>query len=365
MKVKCDRRELLEALTLAGTVVPLKSTQPVLQNVKMVAAGNTLEILATDWEVALRYSVEKVEVLEEGEVLLPTRQLTEVLRELPDEAVEFSVEDNILTMSKGNDFFKVQGDDPTQFPEIPAFEEDGIIEVDPSTFIEMIKKTAFAAAKEKMRYALNGVFLKIEGSNISMVATDGKRLARIKRRIKGKKGLEAKAIVPTKGIMLIEKILGQEEAPVRLRITDKQCMAATRRAVISSRLVEGQFPSYEDVIPKSMDKKLRLVVAPFLALIRQAAAFTSPESMAVKIKLGDDKLEISAHAADVGEAKVEMSVEYSGEPIEMGFNPVFIKDVLNVIGSEEITLELKESTNPCIISDGEDYLYVVMPVNVI
>lgn len=365
MKVRSDRRELLEALGLAQTVVPVKSTQPVLQNVKMVAKDNVLEVLATDWEISLRYRVERVEVMEEGEALIPTRQFSDILRELPDESVEFGVDDKILTLSKENDFFKVQGDDPDEFPDIPDLGGETVVEVDPGVFSEMIKKTVFAAAKEKMRFALNGVNCNLDGNNFTMVATDGKRLALIKRKIKGKKGLKTSAIVPTKGINLLEKAMGEEEEPVKFSITDTQCMAATRKAVLASRLIEGQFPNYEDVVPKEMDKKIELSTAAFLAVLRQASTFTSPESMAVKVSVADNRMVLSSHAADLGEAKVEHNVDYSGEPIEIGFNPVFIKDVLGVIGKETFTLELKESTSPGIITSGDDYIYVVMPVNIV
>ena len=365
MKVKSDRRELLEALTLAQTVVPVKATQPVLQNVKMVATENALEILATDWEVSFRYRIDKVEVMEQGEALLPTRQFADLLRKLPDASVEFKVEDHILMLEKDSDYFKVQGDDPEEFPDLPVFKDEAFVEIDPGVFSEMIKKTAFAAAKEKMRYALNGVYFVLDGNKFIMVATDGKRLAKIEKRIKGKKKLKAEAIVPSKGVNLLEKLLSEEEEPVKLSITETQCMAATRKAVITTRLVEGQFPNYNDVIPKDLSRKLELSTPAFMSVVDQAATFTSPESMSVKLSFSENKLVLSSHAADLGEAKIEHAVEYSGEPMEIGFNPIFIKDVLNVIGSDKFTLSLGERTSPGIISAGEDYLYVVMPVNIL
>jgi DNA polymerase-3 subunit beta len=365
MKVKGNRKQLLEAMTLAQTIVPVKPVQPILNNVKLTAADNQVEILATDWEVSLRYKADMVEVMEDGTAILPARQFADILRKLPDESVTFAVEDRILTLSKEHDYFKVQGDDPEEFPEVPSFREEGVFEVDPATFSDMLKKTMFAAAKEKMRYALNGVFFSVEGNSFTMVATDGKRLAKIKRRIKGKKGLKVDAIVPTKGVALLEKLVAAETEPVKISMTETLCMAQTKNATLASRLVEGQFPKYEDVIPKEMTKKIELPRATFLALVDQASTFTSTESMAVKLSLLENKLVLSSQAPDLGEAKVAMTVEYSGEPLEMGFNPAYLKEVLSVMSKEKFTFELKERTSPGIISDDDDYLYVVMPVNIL
>jgi DNA polymerase-3 subunit beta len=224
----------------------------------------------------------------------------------------------------------------------------------------------FATARESSRYAINGVLWEIKGKKLMLVATDGRRLAR--RRVSltsspNEKMAAAKIIVPAKTMSLLDKIGSTDKDKVAIKLVDNQILFSCADVVISSNLVEGNFPKYEDIVPTDHDKKLTLSTEAVLSAVRRSALLTSEESRGIKLSIGKDAIVFSGRAPETGDAQVEMPVDYKGEPIEIGFNPQFLIDVLRVIKTAEFEMELGQPDRPGLIKSGADFLYVLMPIN--
>ncbi len=235
-------------------------------------------------------------------------------------------------------------------------------------------RTLFATARENSRYAINGVLLKRDGKRLEMVATDGRRLALARANLTGpdKDARPISCIVPTKALGMLQKLIKEHEEPVQIAITDSQVhfsfgtAASPGRAMLASSLVEGTFPPYEDVIPRDQDKKVTFDKDLLSSAVRRAALLTNEESRGVRMAFDGKKksVDLSSRAPEMGEAQVKVDVSsYEGEAIEIGFNPQFITDALKVIDQPEVILELKAPNKPGLIKSGNDFMYVVMPVN--
>jgi DNA polymerase-3 subunit beta len=242
-----------------------------------------------------------------------------------------------------------------------------------------IAQCLFATAKESTRYAINGVLWEIKGKKLTLVATDGRRLARSRLNLakEPKKRMErAKAdskadksasvtqmIVPAKTMGLLEKIGSSDKDTVAVKLVDNQILISCANVVISSNLVEGNFPKYEDIIPTDYDKKLTLSTEAALSAVRRSALLTSEESRGIKLSIGKDSLVFSGRAPETGDAQINMPIDYKAEPIEIGFSPQFLIDVLRVIQTPEFELELGQADRPGLIKSGANFLYVLMPIN--
>ena len=261
--------------------------------------------------------------------------------------------------------FTIYGQDAKQYPKVPSL-DDG--DVDITITLEQlqsgIQQCLFATAKESSRYAINGVLWEVKGKKLLLVATDGRRLARcrvsLEKAPKDEKGTQ-KIIVPAKTMGLLEKLRHAKESCVKL--VDNQILIRCANVVISSNLVEGNFPKYEDIIPTDYDKKLKLSTEIALSAVRRASLLTSEESKGIKVSVKPNTVVFSGSSPEAGAAEVSMPVEYSGEAIDNGFNPVFLMDVLKVVREPEFELELGQADRPGLIKSGADFLYVLMPIN--
>jgi len=200
-------------------------------------------------------------------------------------------------------------------------------------------------------------------SVLTMVATDGRRLSRAVGTTRSKNGADARAIVPCKAMHLFQRVLGEGDEPAGVRITDNQIMVRCARATVSAGLVEGQFPKYEDVIPTDCNKEIELPTDELLSAVKQAALLTNEESKGIRFALARDGLTLSSRAPEQGEATISLAVAYTGEPIEIGFNPFFLIEALRAVHADSVKFQLKEPKRPGVLLSGDDLLYVVMPVN--
>ena len=378
MKVVCERGSLLDALSLATGVVASRTPRPQLTCVHLDASEGELALAATAAEVALRVRLGRVEVADAGQTLVPAQKLNQIV----------SAEDNepTLTLEAAGDTFHVRGADAhfrlntypaTDFPAAPDFraaEKDAkcVFTTTAGDLQHLISRTLFAAARENSRYAINGVLLNRTGKSLDMVATDGRRLARCGATLANADGNDASCILPAKALNLIGKLAGDPEEPVSVAIGEAQAFVsfgddpAEARAVLSTTLVEGSFPPYEDVIPNDHAIKVTFDRDVLASAVRRAALLTNEESRGVRMafETADKKLSLSSRAPEMGEANVSVElVEYNGEDIEIGFNPAFITDALKVIHDPQVNLELKAPNKPGLFRSGTDFLYVVMPVN--
>jgi DNA polymerase-3 subunit beta len=253
-----------------------------------------------------------------------------------------------------------------QYPTVPEFDGGADVEISLENLQAGIVQSLFATAKESTRYALNGVLWEIKGKKLSLVATDGRRLAQCRVGLTSAPNEQMSAkkiIVPAKTMALLDKIDGSDKDTVKIKLVDNQILINCSNVVISSNLVEGNFPKYEDIIPTGYDKKLTLSTEAALSAVRRSALLTTDESRGIKLSISKKSLVFSCRAPEAGEAWVEMPVDYGAEPIEIGFNPQFLIDVLRVIRTPQFELELGQPDRPGMIKSGANFLYVLMPIN--
>lgn len=362
MKFTGSRQRLLDALTMVGSVVAPRSIKPILQNLRIVVDPGGATLLTTDLEVAIRCRVELPRVDEGGDLLLPVARLQGILRESDGEEVRVETEDRVVRISCGNGTFKMASDEPDDFPVVPSFEDQRALRMDRDPFRTLIRKTAFAAAKEKSRYAFNGVRFEVEGEEARMIATDGKRMAVKTVGIENPHALKIAQIIPTKGLQAFERALSENDPHVRIHFEDKQVMVRTGHTEVSSRLVEGNFPRYQSVIPKETALTATFPRQELAAAVRRAGILTNEESRAVRFSFEDGKLVLTSRAMDVGEARVELQSQFEGPPISVAFNPDFVVEGLKTIEADTITVRLSGKDTPARIDGEENYIYVVMPV---
>jgi len=363
MQTIVSRTALLELLGAASGVAATRTTKEVLKCVRLTTKEDVLVAAATDLEVALRGEIRQVEIKKKGDVLIPADKLMQIARESLDDTLTIESNDQVCHIRGKDSHFEIYGQDPRDFPPVPGLEGQPDVEVEAPILLDLIDRTLFSVAKENTRYAINGVLWQKQGKKLVMVSTDGRRLARASGPAETSGGGDAQMIVPARTVGVLQRVLGHAEGKAGIKFAGNQVVVQVDSYVISSALVEGHFPQYEDVIPKDNDKKVELDTEEFLSAVRRAALLTNEQSKGVRLKFEKGQVVLSSRAPEQGEATISMPVEYSAAPVEIGFNPVFLTDVLRVVGTASVTLEMKEGTRPGVFRVGQDFLYVVMPVN--
>jgi DNA polymerase III subunit beta len=366
MKVICNRGALLEALSVAGNVVNPRTPKPVLQCIKLTAGEDRITLAATDLEVAIRYSDAQVQIEQPGETLLPADKFRDIVRESMDDTLSISLSGDRAVIKGQDSEFKIFTQPASEFPPVPDFEGEADFEVAGGHLKQLINQTLFAAAKESTRYAFNGVLVVAKGKKISLVSTDGRRLAQANGDLSSAGKLSkdgVKAIVPTKALQLVDKLIDDPEEAVAFQVRENQVIVHTQNATLTSNLVEGQFPPYEDVIPKDTDKKMTASTADFLSAIKRAALLTTEESKGVRMNFTKNGLKLTSRSPEAGEAEVNFACKFEGGDVEIGFNPNFLTEALRVVDTDEIALELTAANRPGLLKGGANFLYVIMPVN--
>ncbi len=372
MKVICNRGALLEALTVASNVVQARTPKPVLQCVKLTAADDRLTLSATDMEVSIRYTDTQVQVEQPGETLVPADKFRDIVRESVDDtlAIEVSTEKDAV----GGTFANIRGQDShfkiftqksSEFPPVPDFEGEADFELPGGHVKALIGQTLFAAAKEVGRYNFNGVLAAASGKKIALVSTDGRRLAMARGDLATDKLPKdgAKVIIPTKALQLIDKLIDDPAEMVGFQVRENRVIFHTASATLTSNLIEGSFPPYDDVIPKDTDKKMTAATADFLSAIRRAALLTTEDTKGVKMFFSKKGLVLTSRSPEAGEATVNFACKYDGADIEIGFNPAFLTEALRVVDSDEVSLEMTAPNRPGLLKGGPNFVYVIMPVN--
>ncbi|MHC4563755.1 MAG: DNA polymerase III subunit beta [Planctomycetota bacterium] len=363
MKVIAQTAALSEALQLAGSIVATRTPKPVLQCVKLIAAGDKLTMLATDLEAGARYEITAVQIEEEGEALIPADRLTGIVRESSDEdSLTIETDKEAAIIRGAGSRFKVLGYDPGEYPAVAEFGDKGDFQVPAATLSEMIARTLFATAKAHSHYAISGVLWETSGKKLQLVATDGHRLALAKGSLGKAAAKDITAIVPAKLMSLIQRVAGDEET-VEVKVDENQIMARTSRAVLMSSLVQGNFPKYSDVIPKDSPAKAVINTGQLEHRIRQAALLTNEESRGVRLAFATEQATLTSRAPETGEAEVTCPIKFDGDPLEIAFNPSFLLEALRVVATDDITLELSAANKPALLKAGSDFLYVLMPVD--
>jgi DNA polymerase-3 subunit beta len=334
--------------------------------------------VATDLDMGIRMSV-PAEVVGKGSITINARKLSDIFRELPDSVVDLETDDNQkLSIVCQKSQFKIHGLPKDDFPILPEVKKDKSFKVKASLLQEMIRKTSFAVSTDETRYILNGVLFQMEGGKARMVATDGHRLAYIQKKLEVKSEEKSSLIIPTKALNEVSKVISdllkgkekeenkENELVVEISATENQVKFVISGVEIVSRLIEGQFPNYEQVIPKESTKKLEISTAEFSAATRRVSILASEKSNSVRYKFSQGKVTISANTPDMGEAKEEFEIPYNDEELQIAFNSKYVLDVLKNIGTDKMFVELTQPLNPGVFkpSDDQDYLCVIMPMRV-
>ena len=372
MKVTCQRDGLLTACQLVSAAVAARTTKPILSNVKAVAEGDGLTLIAFDTEVGIRYELRGIMVGRNGAAILPISHLVQILRESRDDDVSLDATDAGTKIRAGTSRFEMPSYPVDEFPDIPAFDDGGRHhEITAGVLRTMIKRTAFAAdKKDSTRFALSGVLWEAEGKTARLVATDSKRLAVCE----GEAALygppeatKGSHLVPAKTMTLLERNLTDDGELVRIGLRPNEALFQTERAMIYSRLVEGRYPPYRDIIGQTRKQagvKVPLPVGEFLSRVRQAAIMTDDESKRVDMTFEAGKVTMQARGAETGSSEVEMALpEYDGPEVKIAFDPQYLVEFLRALeGEPAVILEMSDGTKPALFKCGDGYQYLVMPL---
>jgi DNA polymerase III subunit beta len=363
MKLTLEKDVLLQALQNVQSIVGQRSTLPILSNVLLKAEGDTLSLTTTDMEVCIKTTA-PAEISEDGGSTLPARRFFSICRELPAGQVEIEVDArDVATIRSGPAFFKLVGLSEDEFPPLPEFEESAVYTVDQPAFRDMLQKVIYAASTDETRYILNGALLSFKDEKLTVVATDGRRLALVEQEIEFSEDAEAALVVPTKTINELVKTLN-DEGILRIRVSEKQIAFDFDRVLIISKLIEGTYPNFQQVIPAQCDERVSIDRETILTAVRRVSILTDDQTASIRLNFGENKLELVTNSPEIGEARETIPVKYDGKEISIAFNPGFLMAPLRHLDSDEIFFELSDELSPGVIKTNVPFLYVLMPVRV-
>jgi len=360
MKIEAAKNVLLNGIQKVQNVISTRATLPILSNILMEAQQGQLKLTATDLDIGISCVV-PVDVKEPGTITIPAKRFGDIIKELPDDSVSIETKkNNLIIIETKSCQFKIMGLPYEDFPKLPEFKEGGVIKLEQATLKEMLALTSFAVSLDETRYILNGILFKINPTSLTFVATDGKRLAVIEKTVKHNTEKDLRMIVPLKTIQELNRNL-QEEGELSMLLGNNQVLFDLGGAVIISRLIEGEFPDYQQVVPPASENKINVGREQFLLAVRRAALLSTPDYQAVKLEVFKNKLVVSKSTPDIGESREEVTMEYQGKELAIGFNPTYLIDVLKNLQEEKIEFELTDTEKPGVIRiDG--YVYIVLPM---
>jgi DNA polymerase-3 subunit beta len=364
MKFNITKDVLLKSIQEVQSAISTKSSLPILSNILLEATEDHLILTTTDLDIGLTSKTTlKPNIV--GAITIPAKKFSDIIKELPEnEPISISVKkNNLVNIECGKNVFKIMGLPKEEFPQLPEFKDKDSLTLPQKKLKLMLKLTGFAISHDESRYVLNGVLFVIKPTYIRLVATDGRRLAMVEDKMQLPKTLERKFIIPTKAVNELDRSLN-EEGDVKIFFNDTQIFFDMGKTRLVSRLIEGEFPNYEQVIPKEAKDKLIITKEAFLSAVKRAALFTNQDSAAVKMELGKDKMVISKSTPYLGEARVEVDVDYKGKELAVGFNPDYLIDLLKNVTEEKIAFEVTDPEKPGVVRIGAEYVYVVLPMQI-
>jgi DNA polymerase III subunit beta len=370
MEITVSKSELLRELTATQGVVERKTTIPILSNYLFEAAGDKLSLTATDLDLSLRTSC-NAKVKKEGACTIPARKLYDYVKLLPDADITIRLlENHWVSIRCGRSNTKMVGMARSNFPGLPVFPSAGVIKIPAAVLRSMIAKTGFAIASEESRYTLNGALMVLKPESITMVATDGHRLAHVERageKFEGVSG-EMKTLIPKKAMDELKSLLDSDIETIDFAKDESTLFFRVGPRLLTSRQLTGQFPNYEAVLPKDVSKSITLQGEELGAAIARVAQFADERSRAVRLRLEKGELKLSASSTETGESEDSIEIAYDGEPMAIGFNAQYLIDFIKATGSGEVKLELKDAQSAGQLrpAESEDYKYryIVMPMRI-
>jgi DNA polymerase III subunit beta len=366
MNLTITKEQISHGLQSVQNVVSTRTTLPILSNVLLKADGNRLEMTATDLDVTITCSVEAT-VKKPGATTIPVKKLFGIVRELANPEIELETDDkNVTSLRSGSSFFKIRGLGAEEFPPPPKFKEDKKVVLPQEKIRGMLRKTSFAISTDESRYVLNGILMSLKEHKLTMVATDGRRLALVDEEVDVADKSQGEFIVPAKAVNELNRLL-QEKGEVDIRYTDNQAAFNLKdekgfSLLIVTKLIEGSYPNYRQVIPGETKERIALAREEFMHALRRAEIMTSEKQNSVKLNFTKNNLAITANSPDVGEARETLAINYKGKDMAIAFNPSYVIDPLNALNTDEVFLELIDELSPGVLKINGPFLYVVMPM---
>jgi DNA polymerase III subunit beta len=371
MKFKINRDHFANGLAQVLNVVGSKATMPILSNVLIEAEKDQISLTTTNLDLGIRCKI-KAEVKETGSVTLPVKRLAGIVRELPNVDVTLDASPNHqVKLTSGGSTFRIMGIGKEEFPPLPEFGEEKAYSLEQAELVTMLKSVAYAQSTDETRYILNGVYFNFKDGKLSLVATDGRRLALIGKDMEVPAASAGAIILPAKTVGELTRLLDKGEK-VKINFndrraafqiaTDKDTSGLIDHVYLYSKVVEGNYPNYHQVIPKETHQRIKLERELFLQCVHRAALVCSEKANSVKIKLSSNLLELTAQSPDFGEAHESMAIGYSGPELQVAFNPSFIMDPLKALAKDEVFFEVKDEVSPGVFKTLENFVCVIMPV---
>ena len=363
MKIKVNKEAIIDCLQKVQSVINPRNALPVLSNVLFKAEAGQLALTATDMNLTVRASM-PAEVMEPGATTLPAKRIFGVFRELSVDEAELEVnEANIAFIHAASSYFRIHGISEADYPSLPEMADAKSFSLDQGVFRNMLRLTAYAASTDATRQLLNGVLLSFKAGKLSVVATDSRRLALVEHEVEFPADAGMEVIVPLKTVEELLRTLG-DAGSLKILATPKQIAFEFDGVLVISKLVEGTYPNFRQVIPQSAGERVSLERETFLTAVRRTSQLVSDAVSGVKLTFTKNRLEILAAAAEIGEGRETMDVKYSGPDIAISFNPAFLMDPLKALTPDEVFLDLTDDTSPGVIRSTISFVYVLMPIRV-
>jgi DNA polymerase-3 subunit beta len=363
MKFTVAKDKLLEGLQTVQNVVGTRTTLPILSNVLIRAEGGTLSLTTNDLDVGMSCSVE-AKVEKAGGTTLPARRFAGIVKELAASEVNVEVDSkNHATIRCGPSFFKMMGLPEDEFPALPKLENAKAFTLKQKDLRDALRKTSYAISTDETRYVLNGILFSFKEGKLTLVATDGRRLALVELEVEFPRSNEGDVVVPSKCVTELQRLLG-EEGDLKLNVGENQIAFEAGGRLLVSKLIEGNYPNYRQVIPPESRERVTIEREQLLDAVRRVALLSSEKSNSVKLNFTKNNLEITANTPEIGEARESLPISYKSKEFSIAFNPVFLQDPLRNLAEEEIHLEISDEMSPGVIKIGTPFLYVLMPMRI-
>ncbi|MGD0744524.1 MAG: DNA polymerase III subunit beta [Verrucomicrobiota bacterium] len=366
MNLTIAKEQILNGLQAVQNVVGARTTLPILSNVLMSVEGEKMEFTATDLDVTVACSVE-AKVRKAGAATVPVKKLFGIVRELNGSEIDIEVDEkNICSIRCGSSFYKIHGLTADEFPPLPKFKDDKKVTLPQETVKAMLRKTSFAISTDESRYVLNGIYISLKDHKMTVVATDGRRLALVDEEVDLAEKSKGEFIIPAKAVNELNRLL-QEKGEIVIKFGENQASFALKdekgfSVLVVTKLIEGNYPNYRQVIPSEVKERVPLSREEFLHALRRAEIMTSEKANSVKLAFGKNNLAITANSPEVGEARESLAVNYKGKEVAIAFNPKYLIDPLNALTEDEVFFELIDELSPGVLKINGPFLYVVMPM---
>jgi DNA polymerase-3 subunit beta len=366
MNLSITKEQIIAGLQAVQNVVSNRTTLPILSNVLLRAEKGRLELTATDLDVTVVCSVE-AKVNKEGATTMPVKKLFGIVRELNGGEIDLETDEkNVTSVRSGSSFFKINGLGADEFPPSNQKKDDKKVSLTQETIRSMLKKTSFAVSTDESRYVLNGIYISLKEGKMTLVATDGRRLALVDEEVEVSEKSSGEFIVPAKAVNELNRLL-QDKGEVEMKFGENQASFALKddkgfSVLLITKLIEGNYPNYRQVIPGEAKERIPLVREELLQALRRAEIMTSEKANSVKMSFGRNTLAITANSPEVGEARETLAVNYKGKEMAIAFNPRYLIDPLAALTEDEVFIELIDELSPGVLKINGPFLYVVMPM---